>query len=318
MSIPAPQGGRRYEFKMLPGESAEQMRTFPSIQRMLSPLRNVRPEDLVRAAVYRFEAKIAERLAAGRILLLGDAAHLTPPFAGQGMNAGLRDAVNLAWKIAMVVRQEAHPELLLSYEAERRDPIWAMIQLAVTMGDFIMPRCETDRRLRAGLLEKLSGHPGAIEYLVGMKFKPRARYTAGAFLGLQPGNVPASLVGSMIPQPRVRSAGEAVLLDELIGANFSILVQSRELAAFAREQSRYLWPELKPAIITLLESNPKAPWPDSDSVIEEPEVAFPLRAHRDQLLLVRPDRFAAVAFWPAQMREVVDEFRTVLHSTVPR
>jgi len=185
------------------------------------------------------------------------------------------------------------------------------------MGDFIMPRCEADRRLRAGLLGKLSAHSGAIEYLVGMKFKPRARYTAGAFLGLQPCNVPASLVGSMIPQPRIRSAGKTVLLDELIGANFGILVQSRELADFAREQCMHLWPELKPAIITLPESDSQAPSIDSDNVIEEPDLAFPLRAHRDQLLLVRPDRFAALAFWPSQMREVVDEFRSVLHSTAP-
>ena len=75
---------------------------------------------LRRVRVYTFHARIAERWQDGRVFLAGDAAHLTPPFAGQGMNSGLRDAHNLAWKLAEALRMDHPDELLASYETERK------------------------------------------------------------------------------------------------------------------------------------------------------------------------------------------------------
>ena len=95
--------GRRYEFRARPGvDTAEAMRRNPeeAAAALLAGIRPVAPGDVSRAAVYSFEAKLAARFQQGRVFLLGDAAHLTPPFAGQGMNAGIRDAHNLAWKVA--------------------------------------------------------------------------------------------------------------------------------------------------------------------------------------------------------------------------
>jgi 3-(3-hydroxy-phenyl)propionate hydroxylase len=83
---------------------------------------------------------MAEHWRKGRVFLAGDAAYLTPPFAGQGMNSGLRDAHNLAWKLAAVAAGELGEGLLDSYEAERRDHAAAMIQLAVCLGHVMMPR----------------------------------------------------------------------------------------------------------------------------------------------------------------------------------
>src|ERR1035438_10533014 len=103
--------------------------TLPaSIRKLMAPIRQLNDSDIARIAVYTFQARIAEQLTRGRVLLMGDAAHLTPPFAGQGMNAGLRDAMNVAWKVAMVVRGQATSSLLASYEVERRQPISAMIR----------------------------------------------------------------------------------------------------------------------------------------------------------------------------------------------
>jgi 3-(3-hydroxy-phenyl)propionate hydroxylase len=316
VSVPAPHGGRRYEFKLLPGESRDEMMSLSSVQNLLAPMRQILPKDITRTAVYGFHARVAERLVDGRILLLGDAAHLTPPFAGQGMNAGLRDALNVAWKVAMVVRGEARAELLQSYETERRDPILAMIQLAVMIGEILMPQCDADRELRSGILRKLSGYPGAREHLVGMKLKPRPRYSSGAFVGLERPNVPASLVGCMIPQPNLRVSNGTVPLDDAIGCNFAIVVQSPALKHFAQEHRAELWPELNPKIVMLGCQQLTASAPDPCSGSADDDVAFPLRAHRDQLLLIRPDRYAALAFWPEQCRQAVSDFREAVCSSM--
>jgi 3-(3-hydroxy-phenyl)propionate hydroxylase len=307
MSIPAPRGGRRYEFKLLPGEARASMMTTESVRHLLQPIRSLRTEDITRTAVYTFEARVAERLTHGRVLLLGDAAHLTPPFAGQGMNAGLKDAMNVAWKVALVVRGHG-VGLLQTYDAERREGITAMIRLAVLMGEIIMPRDAQDRTIRAAVLARLAAFPGGHEYLIGMKFKPRPRYREGALVNLEQFEVPASLVGAMVPQPQMSVAGRQVMLDDLLGPRFALIAQSETTAAFASERRHQLWHELDPQLISITAQAP--PWQDGvHATVLDQAIAAPLRAHRDQLLLVRPDRHAAVAFWPENAGEAVAAFR---------
>jgi 3-(3-hydroxy-phenyl)propionate hydroxylase len=315
MSIPAPRGGRRYEFKMLPGESREAMTLPASIRKLMAPIRQLNDSDIARIAVYTFQARIAEQLTRGRVLLMGDAAHLTPPFAGQGMNAGLRDAMNVAWKVAMVVRGQATSSLLASYEVERRQPIAAMIQLAVTMGEIIMPVNSEDRALRGALFAKLNHFPGGRDFLVGMKFKPRPRYDDGVFVGLQRPEVPASLVGSMIPQPRVRTPHGIQRLDDVIGPRFALLVQNLATEQFAASHLATLWPELSPTLLSLTSKTEHKPPLVLRGELLDSDIALPLLAHRDQILLVRPDRYAAVAFYPEQMQAVVTAFRAQLSGT---
>ncbi len=318
MSIPAPRGGRRYEFKLLPGETRESMVRPEAVRALIGPIRSLDDPDIVRAAVYSFEARLAERLIDGRTLLLGDAAHLTPPFAGQGMNAGLRDALNVAWKVALVIREQASLGLLQSYEAERRDGVWAMIQLAVAMGEVIMPRSDLERAIRAALLEKLSAFPGGREYLLGMRFKPRPRFTSGTLVDFEHFAVPGSLVGCMVPQPRVAAHGRTWMLDELLGTGFALITQSPDVAEFAVRHREQLWPELAPVLIHLAgpAGGPGITDDPHGVVIHarnlEPAVAAAFKAHRDQLLLVRPDRHAALSFWPHDAAEAVAAFRARL------
>lgn len=90
----------RWEFRLLPGESADDFRSIDALRPLIAPWTpNVTDDDieLIRVAEYTFRARIADRWRRGNIFLLGDAAHLTPPFVGQGLGAGLRDAMNLAW-----------------------------------------------------------------------------------------------------------------------------------------------------------------------------------------------------------------------------
>ncbi|MFZ9396315.1 MAG: bifunctional 3-(3-hydroxy-phenyl)propionate/3-hydroxycinnamic acid hydroxylase [Erythrobacter sp.] len=128
------EGRHRWEFMIKPGETAEQVSSDVFIEQLLAPWNVKGAVRMERKAVYTFRARVAEQWRKGRVLLAGDAAHQTPPFAGQGMCSGLRDAANLAWKLAAVVRGEADQGLLDSYQPEREPNVRATIDMAIMMG----------------------------------------------------------------------------------------------------------------------------------------------------------------------------------------
>lgn len=302
VSVPAPRAGRRYEFMLLPGETREEVLQPSFLAKLLEGHRSFNEADVIRKTVYTFHARMADRLRGGRVVLLGDAAHLTPPFAGQGMNAGLRDAHNVAWKVAACVRGGASDAILDSYEAERRKPAWDMIQIAVAMGKFVMPAGEDEIRFRDTLLEALEPFPMVRDYLIQMRFKPRPRYQAGLFLDLDRQELDASLVGEMIPQPKLaRPEAEPVPLDSLLGPGFSLVSQNvtaREALNALRAQD-YLGLPLQRVHLD-----------ENDTPDRADPIFRPLRTHRDQVLLVRPDRYCAAAIWPERLHDDLQRYRS--------
>ena len=136
------EGRHRWEFMILPGETPEGISTPESVERLLLPWKVAGAVRIERTAVYTFRARIAEQWRKGRVLLAGDAAHQTPPFAGQGMCSGLRDAANLAWKLAAVTKGEAQEALLDTYQPERAPNLRATIDMAIMMGRMV---CTTSR-----------------------------------------------------------------------------------------------------------------------------------------------------------------------------
>lgn len=316
VSVPAPRGGRRYEFMLFDGETGAEMLTDESIGRLIAPYREFRKEDVIRRAIYTFHARIASRMRQGRVLLLGDAAHLTPPFAGQGMNAGLRDAHNVGWKLSMLVRGLANASILDSYDEERRKPAWAMIQLAVAMGQLVMPKGDEQIALRGMLLKMLESFPGAQDYFLQMKFKPAPRYDAGLFVDIDRQPYEASLVGQMLPQPFVKLGSDrTVRLDEVLGPGFALIAQTEKDAAALSSLAHPLWQQLKPSL-THLAGSDKPVQTDAcvTAVAAADSFVRPLRTHRDQIILVRPDRYVAGAFFAAEAFEFAERFRQVLQS----
>lgn len=136
------EGRHRWEFMILPGETPEQMSDDAMVERLLEPWNVKGAVRIERKAVYTFRARIADQWRNGRVLLAGDAAHQTPPFAGQGLCSGLRDAANLAWKLAAVVRDGARDTLLDSYQPERSPNLRGTIDMAIMMGRMV---CTTSK-----------------------------------------------------------------------------------------------------------------------------------------------------------------------------
>jgi 2-polyprenyl-6-methoxyphenol hydroxylase-like FAD-dependent oxidoreductase len=131
-------GRRRWEFMRLPHEQLEDLNDEARAWELLAPW-EVHPgnADLERHAVYTFQARVAERWQVDRAFLAGDAAHQMPPFAGQGMCAGIRDAANLAWKLDLVLGGRAGADLLATYDEERRPSASAAVDFSIELGKVI-------------------------------------------------------------------------------------------------------------------------------------------------------------------------------------
>lgn len=149
----------RWEFMLKPGETSEEMLADERIRELMAPWNCADRMQIERKAVYRFHALVAEHWRSGRVLLAGDAAHQMPPFAGQGMCSGIRDAANIAWKIAAVVRGEASDAILDSYQEEREPHVRAIISTAIAMGQIVcmLDESAADARDREMLARKASG-----------------------------------------------------------------------------------------------------------------------------------------------------------------
>jgi 3-(3-hydroxy-phenyl)propionate hydroxylase len=220
--LPGPEGTVRYEFMLKDGESAEYVLDEA---RLRSWIAEREPSDanlpIARKVVYTFHARIAERWREGRVFLAGDAAHLTPPFAGQGMNSGVRDAANLAWKLAAVVQGMAGAALLDTYEQERKPHAWALIKMATLIGRYMQPKSVAGAMAAQWALKIVSLYRPARDYVLQLKFKPKPRFLQGFFV---PGHAPEAPIhaGQLLIQPLVElPGGRRVLLDEVLGPGFA-------------------------------------------------------------------------------------------------
>lgn len=208
-------GRHRWEFMLRPGETAEQVMEDDFIRPLIAEW-DCGPVEIERKAVYRFHGLVARDWRAGRVLLAGDSAHQTPPFAGQGMCSGLRDAANLAWKLAAVIQDGADPALLDTYQTERDPHARALIQLAINMGKVV---CATDpaevaTRDAQMLAAQAAGAPP-------IPPAPPQPFAAGAIL---PG---APAAGAYFPQPWSTDGGAVERLDDILGPGAWLIARTR-------------------------------------------------------------------------------------------
>ncbi|MGN6693792.1 MAG: bifunctional 3-(3-hydroxy-phenyl)propionate/3-hydroxycinnamic acid hydroxylase MhpA [Aquihabitans sp.] len=211
-------GRRRWEFMRLPHETVAELDDIERAWELLAPW-EVGPDDatIERHAVYRFQARWADRWREGNVLIAGDAAHLMPPFAGQGMCSGIRDAANLAWKLDLVL-DGVPADLLDAYEVERADNVRAVIDVSMALGRVI---CITDPDEAAARDEAM-----ALGAAAGAQPQPGLPGLAGGVARLLD---PAG--GQLLPQGRVDLGEGPALLDDAIGVGWRLLTTDPALAA---------------------------------------------------------------------------------------
>ena len=183
VSAALPHGIRRFEFMVMPGETEEQLSQPENLAALIRKVvADPDKVDYIRKRVYTHNARLARSFDIGRVLLAGDAAHIMPVWQGQGYNSGIRDASNLGWKLALVAKGLARPELLASYTLERRDHARSMIHLSEVAGDIFAPTTRFGTKVRDAFVRVLGAFPAAKRYFVEMRFKPMPRYEAGVVL----------------------------------------------------------------------------------------------------------------------------------------
>ena len=315
VSIALPHGVRRFEFLVFPHETDDAI-TAPAALRSLLARVVPHPQDvrMIRSRVYTHHARLAARFRMGRVLLAGDAAHLMPVWQGQGYNSGLRDATNLGWKLAAVLRGQASQALLDTYEQERRPHAAAMISLSVMAGRIFSPTNHLVARLRDAATLVLNKVPAARDYVTQMRFKPMPSYTKGCLLA---GPV---AVGRMFPQPRVRTpGGELVRLDDALGAGFSVLAWGGSPGAYMDAASRTLWSSLGAHLVAAVPENQLAEavrrLPGTTVVGDATgclKAWFGEQAH--SVVVLRPDRFVAAICGPQSINATTRELAAKLRA----
>jgi len=222
MTLRVSEEQRRWEWMLLPGEDPETLLQEDSIAGLIAGHTDPDQVTIIRKRVYSFSAVIAEQWQCGRVLLAGDAAHMTPPFAGQGLNAGIRDTRNLYWKIALVIKGDARLDLLNSYEQERRDHTRELIDFAVKLGQQIQPLDLDLAAARDKRFLDMQKDPESLQaYLDEISSAQRIRRIESGAVVDRTGD---NLSGHYIQQPAIKlSDGSTMLLDDLLGSGFTIL-----------------------------------------------------------------------------------------------
>lgn len=279
---------RRFEFMLLPNESADDFSGDVHAWELLAPWMTPADGEIVRYAVYEFRARLAAAMRAGRVLLAGDAAHTMPPFMGQGMCSGVRDAAALAWRLDLILRGLAGDGLLDSYSAERRPHSEWIANVSTEMGRVSCvldagAAAERDAALRAGNVP-----PPAV-------LPP-----------LQSGILAAGsrLAGTLAVQGTVRMDGREGRFDDVVGRGFVVL--TRRPAALPAPQIRFL-KALGAHVVAL----------DGLEDLDGRLTAW-LDEHGSEAVVIRPDFYVFGAVQTIdQLPALVDDLRSQLSITDP-
>jgi 3-(3-hydroxy-phenyl)propionate hydroxylase len=255
---------RRWEFQLQPGERRDEMIEPDRVWELLRPWLTSDDAELIRAVVYRFHATVAERMRDGRVFLAGDAAHQMPPFLGQGLCSGVRDAANLAWKLQLVERGLARDEVLDTYGDERLPHSAGVVAHAVDIGK---------------LIDQLSGrveHGTGIDSAYGGG-RPFPRLEHGLLVGGH------AAVGRQVHQPEI----DSTRLDDLIGDGFGIIVDAATGSGVHDVVAR--WDGLARVVVVPEGSIPNA-LPPGGAVIVRPDRYVAAVAHdADELATISTD-----------------------------
>lgn len=314
-SIPAPYGGRRIEVMLNKGETAEEITRPETIKRLMARYTPYAADDLkiARAVVYDFSERVADRLSKGRAFLMGDAAHIMPPSGGQGLNSGGRDAANLAWKLAAVLRHQANRSVLDSYHVERWNHVKAVVDYAVRLGAFANIRSWPRSLLRdAGFA--IGRFVPAFKRRLMDSDAPRPYYKTGLFIDR--GDEAAQRIGRLMPRLTVAgSPGLPGALDQVTGLSFALIGVDVPSVDLERVSQHPTWKMLGAQVIGIWTTDLPAREASAATltyVVNDAGQLQALRADRGRILVVRPDRYVAAIATPEAFDDVSEEYGRLL------
>ncbi|MCE4536417.1 bifunctional 3-(3-hydroxy-phenyl)propionate/3-hydroxycinnamic acid hydroxylase [Pelomonas sp. P7] len=309
-----PYGYRRWEFMVFADEDEQAIATPDSVRQLLTPyVADPEAVEIVRARTYTHHSRVADRFVVGRVALIGDAAHLSPPWIGQGLNAGLRDVGNLAWKLAGIIKGQLRPAVLQTYQQERHRHAQAMIDLADVFGAMLMPTNRLKAWCRDRFFSAARLLPGVKDYVLQMRFKPMPRYEQGVVVH-QPG---APMVGRMLIQPDVEDArGQRCKLDDVLGPWFAVIGWQTDPQDALSEDERAFWRALGARFLRIDRARsgnaPEARIRSAQgsTCVEDVDNQFSdwMAAHPGEMLVLRPDRYIAAQCTAAELPAVTRQF----------
>ena len=251
VSCVQPDGHHRFEFMLMPGQTREYLEDPATARKLLSRHLDVDKFEILRRLVYTFNALMAERWRDRRVLLAGDAAHMTPQFIGQGMNAGVRDAYNLAWKLEAVIKGRAGDALLDTYEQERKPHAAAMIREGVRMKSVVSMTNPLGVVARNALVRLAQGLPVVGSFIREGNFIPSASYRPGGYFGM-PRSGWRGAEGRLLPQPQVLGAnGRVGKLDHQLGSGYVLLGAGVDPRQYLGPQERAIWSRLDARFVVI-------------------------------------------------------------------
>ncbi|TGL36838.1 FAD-dependent oxidoreductase [Leptospira koniambonensis] len=308
--VPGPGKSQRWEFLLKEGETREEMEKSEKVAELIRPWGELSSMKVQRKAVYRFQAKTAECMGKGRVFLLGDAAHLTPPFAGQGLVSGMRDSFNLAWKIASVLRKEASRDILSSYNLERKPHAKKMIRLAVFLGSIIMTRSRIAAFFRDFLMIFLSFTP-ARPYLSDLRLKPDNSFGKGLFLKTNTLKKSSLSPGSIFPQAPLRlKEGNWELSDSLLGSNLCLVGYGADPSRNLSRSNIEIWKKMGGRILYI--SNQQQVSEIISNSAEDVTSSFlKFFGGADRFAIVRPDKIVAAVFYGKELDDTILRFAEI-------
>ncbi len=308
--LPVSHNRRRWEFLLMPGDDPDEIASEPSV-RALMEQRGTSPDVVIeRSVVYTFHSRFAESFRRGRIFLAGDSAHVMPPFAGQGLNSGVRDAANLGWKLAAVCNGQAGQALLDSYEVERRKSVEELTRLAVRLGRAIMPTNDRKAKIRDRVMTTLWKIGPWRNFMEAGRLVPDPMIDPSNLLPENKnGGTNTKVAGKMLVQPTLDTDEGKIQLDDLLGPGFAALGIGCDPAEALHPEDLALLESLKACLVAV---GPSQPATDPDGVLAS------FVGDSTCVLIVRPDRFVAQAVGVAPHEAQLGEFAALHHLTTTR
>ena len=290
VTLPVSKNRRRWEFLVMPGDDEAELASEQSARALMAAYGAGNAETIERSLVYTFHARFADRFRKGRVLLAGDAAHLMPPFAGQGLNSGMRDAANLAWKLAGVVSRKFSDAILDTYDPERRPHVEDMTKLTMRLGRSIMPTHPLRAWLRDRMMLTAWRFASTREKLNRGDMIPKPSINGSRLVNWQRGGA----TGTMIDQPTLLHQRQPTKLDDLLGPGFAAIgIDCRPENKLSKSDCDLL--RRLDATFVSVASTPS----EFADVIDLEGVLSGEMGTKDVVIIVRPDRFIVDLISPA-------------------